>query len=320
GIINQEEYNKAIFDLKEEAREAELEAQLEYDLANKERELLDLENQRIIDEENFLTDFEIKKARLEQQRLAEIAAADKTGADIELINQKYRLRDQKLEEENVAYRRKLAVEEMNGKLEMVSQTSGAVGTILGKEAKIAKGIALAQALINTYQGITAGVALGYPAAIPAVALAAATGFAAVANIVSTKPKAERGMRVPRWGTLLKGRSHKQGGIPIEAEGGEAIINKRSTSMFPGLLSAINVAGGGIPLAARGAIVGNVASRNANIQSRLLNDVNNSAMSEMVAEAVREGAMEGSLVGSQQGSQSGLIGLSENREVQRNSAF
>ncbi|HSH24214.1 MAG TPA: hypothetical protein VLA13_01550, partial [Massilibacterium sp.] len=136
----------------------------------------------------------------------------------------------------------------------------------------------------------------------------------------TVGRAERGMRVPRWGTLLKGRSHKQGGIPIEAEGGEAIINKKSTSMFPGLLSAINVAGGGIPLAARGAVVGNVASRSANIQSRLLNDVNDKAMAETVANAVREGAMEGSMVGSQQGSQSGLIGLSENREVQRNSAF
>ena len=33
-------------------------------------------------------------------------------------------------------------------------------------------------------------------------------------------------------------------------------------MFGGLLSAINVAGGGIPLAARGAIVGGVSSGNA----------------------------------------------------------
>jgi hypothetical protein len=54
------------------------------------------------------------------------------------------------------------------------------------------------------------------------------------------------------GGLLRGRSHAQGGIPFlldgqagfEAEGGEAIINKRSTSMFAPLLSAINVAGGG----------------------------------------------------------------------------
>jgi hypothetical protein len=45
--------------------------------------------------------------------------------------------------------------------------------------------------------------------------------------------------------ILKGKSHAQGGIPIEAEGGEAIINKRSTAMYMPLLSAINQAGGGV---------------------------------------------------------------------------
>src|SRR5690606_31575243 len=55
------------------------------------------------------------------------------------------------------------------------------------------------------------------------------------------------------GGVLKGRSHAQGGIPFtvggrpgfEAEGGEAIINKRSTQMFRPLLSRINEAGGGV---------------------------------------------------------------------------
>jgi hypothetical protein len=48
-----------------------------------------------------------------------------------------------------------------------------------------KALAVASALINTYQGISAGVALGYPAAIPAVAAAAFAGFAAVKNILKT---------------------------------------------------------------------------------------------------------------------------------------
>jgi hypothetical protein len=34
----------------------------------------------------------------------------------------------------------------------------------------------AQAVINTYQGITAGIKLGYPAAIPAVAATTVAGF------------------------------------------------------------------------------------------------------------------------------------------------
>ena len=54
------------------------------------------------------------------------------------------------------------------------------------------------------------------------------------------------------GAILSGPSHDQGGIDFtvngksgfEAEGGEALINKRSTAMFRPLLSRINQAGGG----------------------------------------------------------------------------
>jgi hypothetical protein len=46
------------------------------------------------------------------------------------------------------------------------------------------------------------------------------------------------------GGIFRGPSHAEGGIPIEVEGGEAIINKNSTAMYAGLLSLINQAGGG----------------------------------------------------------------------------
>ena len=49
------------------------------------------------------------------------------------------------------------------------------------------------------------------------------------------------------GGVTYGPSHAQGGIPTrfgELEGGEAIINKRSTAMFRNELSDLNVAGGG----------------------------------------------------------------------------
>lgn len=49
------------------------------------------------------------------------------------------------------------------------------------------------------------------------------------------------------GGILSGPSHAQGGIATpfgEMEGGEAVINKRSTAMFKPLLSRINQAGGG----------------------------------------------------------------------------
>lgn len=54
------------------------------------------------------------------------------------------------------------------------------------------------------------------------------------------------------GGVIHGASHAQGGVQLgnnqEGEGGEAIINKRSTMKHINLLSAINEDGGGVPLA------------------------------------------------------------------------
>ena len=57
------------------------------------------------------------------------------------------------------------------------------------------------------------------------------------------------------GGMVKGKSHAQGGEKfavggrvVELEGGEAVINKRSTSMFSKQLSAMNAAGGGVKFA------------------------------------------------------------------------
>jgi TP901 family phage tail tape measure protein len=57
------------------------------------------------------------------------------------------------------------------------------------------------------------------------------------------------------GGMVQGRSHAQGGEKfavggrvVELEGGEAVINKRSTAMYRDQLSAINQAGGGVKFA------------------------------------------------------------------------
>jgi hypothetical protein len=62
----------------------------------------------------------------------------------------------------------------------------------------------------------------------------------------------------RGGDVL-GNSHSNGGVLIEAEGGEVVINKRSSRMFRNQLSAINQAGGGVPLMERGGAVNFMAS-------------------------------------------------------------
>lgn len=71
-------------------------------------------------------------------------------------------------------------------LNVVASTAGQLSEIAGKETQAGKALAVAQALINTYQGISAGVKLGYPAAIPAVLAASVTGFKAVKSIIAVK--------------------------------------------------------------------------------------------------------------------------------------
>jgi hypothetical protein len=128
---------------------------------------------------------------------------------------------------------------------------------------------------STAQGIMKSFAdLGPVAGIPFAIAVGAVGALQMATLLSAPlPKASRG-------TLLKGASHANGGIPIEAEGGEAIINKRSTSMFLPVLSAINEAGGGVPFVQTMADGGYV-SRNSNQQSV------NGSISEIVRATVSE---------------------------------
>jgi hypothetical protein len=84
------------------------------------------------------------------------------------------------------------------------------------------------------------VSPGFPAAIPLTVTTAILGAVQLATVLATPlPKAARGK-------LIHGPSHAAGGTLIEAEGGEAIINRRSTSAYKELLSLINQAGGGIP--------------------------------------------------------------------------
>lgn len=46
------------------------------------------------------------------------------------------------------------------------------------------------------------------------------------------------------GGMIEGPRHAQGGVPITAEGGEAVMTRGAVTMFAPLLSAMNVAGGG----------------------------------------------------------------------------
>lgn len=116
--------------------------------------------------------------------------------------------------------------------------------IAREQAKRNKAMKLFDAITGTATAVINGLNTTpfFPMGLIMAATAGAMGVAQVVTIANTPiPEAARG-------GLIQGLSHAAGGTIIEAERGEAIINKYSTSQFAPLLSAINEAGGGVPFA------------------------------------------------------------------------
>ena len=258
GVIDQIAYNTAIAEVEAENEEAKKELLLERKEAQAEADAIDYENYLAINAERAAFDLAFQTSELEKRKQAELKNAESTGASTTLIESKYA-------EQKKAIERAVT----NNKLQLAGDALNNVAEILGKESKAGKAAAIAQTLITTYQSATnafnslsvipiVGTVLGALAAGAAVA----SGLANIKKIRSTPdPKAEKAT-VKRFakGGILYGRSHANGGIPTpmgELEGGEAVINKRSTAMFAPLLSSLNQMGGGKRFA-NGGILGSQA--------------------------------------------------------------
>lgn len=105
--------------------------------------------------------------------------------------------------------------------------------------------------ISTAQAIMATWAAFAEVPIAAAIQSAAIGALGIAQTAQAQKEMQKAMKAEKGGILV-GKSHAQGGIMlsngVEAEGGEAIINKRSTAAFAPLLSEINSYNGyGAPL-------------------------------------------------------------------------
>lgn len=82
---------------------------------------------------------------------------------------------------------------INQRLALTAQTAGNIANILGQNSKAGKAFAVAQALINTYQGITAELAtktatpFEFGIKLANIATTAAIGFKTVKDILKTNP-------------------------------------------------------------------------------------------------------------------------------------
>lgn len=141
-----------------------------------ERLLIDAENRLAIKELNYENEFDIQREALDLQYQQEIAAAEKSGADITLIYQKY-----------AAARRQIDQLELESKLGVYADFAGSIASLFGEQTAIGKAAAVAQATINTYLAATRALAT-YPPPASYVAMGAAivAGFAQVMKIIAVK--------------------------------------------------------------------------------------------------------------------------------------
>lgn len=245
GLITQQEFDNIKLEQHIAFQEKVAELEKAEEDKKKEAAAIDLENKRAIEEENITSDFERETLRLEQQYQMEVAAAEKVGADVTLIEAKYAQIREKREKELV-----------NAKLQMTADIAGQISNMMGQESAAGKVFALAQATINTYLGASKAIAQGGIWGVAQAAIVIAAGLKQVASIAKVKedvPKTNTNVRKYAKGGQIYGPSHSQGGVTFsgsngqrfEAEGGENvyILNRRASNAI-NALSALNMEYGG----------------------------------------------------------------------------
>ena len=246
---NEEKAFEDLLDLYEDDIEKRKEIQLEYDEWKKQKRTTEVEeeNENINERNEFLLNtaqqssdaiFSQQNENLQRRVDAQTEILTKqTNRDLSIVDD--RLERGVISEEQ-ATRDKLKIQEKALKEQEK----------LEKEAfEKKKKQDIAQALVNGALAVTKVLAqTGTIAPFVIPTIVATTGIQ-VATISAQKFAK---------GGLIEGNSHNEGGVPIqggraEVEGGEAIINKKSTAMFREELSMINQAGGGVKFAEGGVL-------------------------------------------------------------------
>lgn len=324
GLITKQEYDRLLIKSEQDKNLKIAENNKAVVDLEKNRKLTNLNNELELAKGNINLEHALKLKALKDQQAAEIEAAKQSGASVALINEKYARAEQDLALETTKKKFEAikqyadaamvvlnganelakaieagqladAEEKNSGKVKLLDdqlknglisqkehdkQVAASAVELDKKKKKIAYDQAVREKELNIFKTII-NTAAAVVAALPNVALsilAGVTGAIELGTILATPlPKASRGM-------LLNGASHASGGIHIEAEGGEAIINKRSTAMFAPILSMLNVAGGGVAFAPSP-----VFSNDGGYSAR--SAVNNSSMSEDQMQRAMEKAFE-----------------------------
>lgn len=235
GIINEQQYQDAITQIQNDYDKMRQDKRLEDEALERERKSIDLENKRANDLLTFEQDVEIQREQNAIKLEQELLQAEKSGANQQLIKDKYAQYDKQLNE-NVEQAKRAGF----------AQTFGNLASLFTQASAIGKAFAVAQAGITGYEAVLNAYSTAQKSPItalvpayPIIQAGIAGAFSAIqiGKIVGAKtPKFEKGgiqeiggKRHSAGGTKFVGSD----GTTFEAEAGEGIgiLNRSAFSTF-----------------------------------------------------------------------------------------
>jgi len=209
-----------VFDPINEAFSAMLEFQIE-------------EAQEALDKATEMHDKSVDQLEASQNKVQELndKMKNSSGAQLEALKQQ-QADEMLLLAQREAEEKRLAREKEKREKELAKKQK--------QQRKLELQMQLVEGIVNTAVSVTKALTWGWPLGAIFAAIIGAMG--AVQTAIIAKQISKLGD-----GGLLQGRSHAQGGIAvgntgIEVEGGEYVVNKRSTKKYLPLLQAINEEG------------------------------------------------------------------------------
>ena len=246
-------YNKQITDENEAFRKEQFDRQSEYIR-------LEWENKILRAKEGTLQEYDLKlqQAQAEYDVLVNMDAVTKAALyESDAAYENAKLQGEKNIQNAIKARISAENEAVLAQMAAVTTITDAFSSMLDSFAEdnealaaFAKTVALFNIGLSTAEAISKGVAAAQSVPFPGNIAAIATTIASVmANIAKAKQLVSK-EKNPKFGGGgdVSGPSHASGGVTIEMEGGEGIINKHSMSnpLLRSIASAVNVAGGGVP--------------------------------------------------------------------------
>ena len=204
-------------------------------------------------EQAYGNEKEILRIQMEQRKAELDAIQQMEGESLEEFN----LRRLQAENDFLDAKKDLRDKEVEieqSKLQAMSDITGGLISLMeaiGEENKAmavaSKVLALAEIAINTGKAIAAGVAeavkIGFPQNIAAIATTVATVLANIATAIKTVKSA----KFATGGDVTGPGTGTSDSIHAMLSNGESVLTAKATSMFAPILSAMNQAGGGVPI-------------------------------------------------------------------------